>query len=175
MKQSFSGENVKIHDDHLYHGAALTQIAEHHQFTAINALKISNKTIRVAYRINNDISVYLKYATKPIPRFQEYAFSFTGDHLKELSAITKSYPKSFVALVCVKEREICCVTHTELLNLIGSRQQEAGMIEDIYTILVTAPKGKSLRVYVNAPGKKKTILGNPLIISRNAFPEKIFA
>jgi hypothetical protein len=51
---------MKIHDDHLYHGAALTQIAEHHLFTAINALKIGDNTIRVAYRINDLIAVYFK-------------------------------------------------------------------------------------------------------------------
>lgn len=37
-------EIMKIHDDHLYHGAALTQIAEDDQFTAINALKLGGKT-----------------------------------------------------------------------------------------------------------------------------------
>lgn len=166
---------MKIHDDHLYHGAALTQIAEHPQFTAINALKIGPKIIHVAYRINNDISVYFKYATKPTPRFQEYVFSFTQDHLNELAAIVKTTPKAFVALVCVKDREICSLPYSDLLELIARRKNANGASEDVYTIIVTAPKGKSLRVYVNEPGKKKTILGEASIVSRNAFPEKIFS
>ncbi|MEK6614962.1 MAG: hypothetical protein AABZ32_02455, partial [Bacteroidota bacterium] len=58
---------------------------------------------------------------------------------------------------------------------IARRKNANGASEDVYTIIVTAPKGKSLRVYVNEPGKKKTILGEASIVSRNAFPEKIFS
>ncbi len=35
---------MTIHDDHMYHGAALIQIAEHPQFTAINSLKLGGVT-----------------------------------------------------------------------------------------------------------------------------------
>ncbi len=166
---------MKIHDDHLFHGAALTQIAEHPQFTAINALKVAGKTIHVAYRVNDDISVYLKYATTPTPRFQEYIFTFTADHVKELAQIAQATPKTFIALVCVKDREICCLPHSQLVKLVALREKALGASEEVHTILVTVPKGKSLRVYVNAPGKKKTILGKELIVSRNAFPDGIFA
>lgn len=165
---------MKIHDDHLYHGAALTQIAEHPQFTAINALKIAGKPIHVAYRINDDISVYFKYATKPTPRFQEYIFTFSNEHVKELAAIAKSTPKIFIALVCVKDREICCLPYSELMELIARREKALGGPEDTHTILVTVPSGKSLRTYVNEPGKKKKILGKEKIVSRNAFPSSIF-
>jgi len=34
---------MKIADDHLYHGAALLQIAEHAQFTAINRLTTTKR------------------------------------------------------------------------------------------------------------------------------------
>lgn len=166
---------MKIHDDHLYHGAALTQIAEHPQFTAINALKVDGKPIHVAYRINDDISVYFKYASKPTPRFQEYIFTFTTDHIKELSKIAKATPKTFIAMVCVKDREICCLPYSELLKLIAKREKELGDTEDTHTIVVTVPKGKSLRVYVNMPGKKKIILGKEIVVNRNAFPSGIFS
>ena len=36
-------------------------------------------------------------------------------------------------------------------------------------MLVTAPKGKSLRAYVNVPDRRKLTLGK-LIIKRKAFP-----
>jgi len=32
---------MNIDDNHMYHGAALIQIAEHPQFTAINSLKVT--------------------------------------------------------------------------------------------------------------------------------------
>lgn len=165
---------MKIHDDHLYHGAALTQIAEDDRFTAINALKLGGKTIRVAYRINDDIAVYFKYATKTTPRFQEYVFTFTGDHLAELSQIEKANPKTFIALVCVKDREICCLPLSNLFSLRARREKAFGAPEETLTVLVTAPADKKLRVYVNTPGKKKSILGKELLVSRNAFPGSIF-
>ena len=79
-----------------------------------------------------------------------------------------------MALVCVKDREICCLSHSELLKLVARREEALGGPEDAHTIFVTVPKGKRLRAYVNAPGKEKTILGNELIVGRNAFPEGIF-
>lgn len=165
---------MRIHDDHLYHGAALIQIAEHPQFTAINSLKHGGEVIPIAYKINDEISVYLKYASKPTPTYKEYQFTFHNDQLNELAVIAAANQKTFIALVCVKEREICCISYEELQGLIARRKKQKDDAEDQYVILVTAPKGKSLRVYVNAPGKRKTILGKELIVSRKAFPNVIF-
>jgi hypothetical protein len=92
---------VKVNDDHIYHGAALTQIAEHPQFTAINAFKTPGGISRSAFKINDDIGVYLKYATKPKPPHSEYQFTFRKDHLKELQDIAEKVSQVHVALVCV--------------------------------------------------------------------------
>ena len=165
---------MKIHDDHLYHGSALIQIAEHPSFTAINSLKIGSKIVRVAYRINDDIAVYLKYASKPTGRFKEYIFTFTQDHRAELSEIAEATAKLFVALVCVKDREICVVPYSELKSLFEKREINHGGPEDALTVLVTAPAGKSLRLYMNASGKKKTMLTKEMVISRSAFPGEVF-
>jgi hypothetical protein len=166
---------MNIHDDHLYHGAALIQIAENEQFTAINSLKLNGNVVQVAYRINSDIAVYLKYATKPTKAFEEYQFTFTKDHLDELAAISKANPKkTFISLVCVKDRAICCITYAQLQALIAAREKAKAAPEAQYVILVTLPEGKSFRVYVNAPGVKKTALGKMLKVPRNAFPKLIF-
>jgi hypothetical protein len=45
--------------------------------------------------------------------------------------------------------------------------------EDSYTVLVTVPPGKSCRVYMNAPGERKKMLGET-IVPRNRFPNAIF-
>ena len=161
----------------MYHGAALIQIAEHPNFTAINSLKLSGNTIRVAYKINDDIAVYFKYASKPAGRFQEYVFTFTKSHLEELDHIADANSKCYVALVCVKDREVCCLSHAQLQQLFSRRKaalDKLGKAEDSLTVLVTAPKKKSLRIYVNSPGERKIILGKALIVNRNAFPENIF-
>lgn len=168
---------MHINDDHLYHGAALAQIAEHPRFTAINSLVVGGKTSRSAYKINSDIAVYLKYATKTTARFKEYVFTFSRDHLAELSKIALQNNQAFVALICVKDREVCCLTLGELNALLAARTKalvKLGKTEDTLTVLVTVPKGKSLRVYVNEPGVKKTVLGKEKIVSRSNFPDAIF-
>ena len=165
---------MKIHDDHLYHGAALIQIAEHPLFTAINSLKLKNRTLRTAYKVNDDIGVYLKYARRPTKTFKEYPFTFHKDHLKELSDIAGVINNLFLALVCVKAREVCCLSYSELTVLLERRKRARKADEDQYTILVTIPQGKSMRVYVNMPGEKKKILGRQLVVSRNSFPAKLF-
>jgi hypothetical protein len=65
---------MKINDDHLFHGAALTQIAEHPQFTAINAVRFKGVLSRSAFRINDSLGVYLKYAQKPKQPAGDYIF-----------------------------------------------------------------------------------------------------
>jgi hypothetical protein len=164
---------MKIHDDHFYHGATLTQIAEHPQFTAINAFKSKAIISRSAFIINDNIGVFHKYATNPAGRYKEYVFTFKLEHLEELERLQKKAEKVFLALVCVKDREICCLPYESLLNLIAMRRNRAGFNEEQYAILATIPKRKAFRVYVNSPGKKNTMLAQ-IIIPRKDFPEKLF-
>ena len=165
---------MKINDNHLYHGAALMQIAEHPQFTAINAFKRKGAISRSAFKVNDDIGIYLKYASQPKKPFREYVFTFGENHLGELKALKSKCSRAFLALVCVEVREICCLTYSELLQLLDARRKAKGASEAQYTILVTALAGKSFRVYMNAPGRRKVRLGDAIIIARNTFPKVIF-
>lgn len=165
---------MKIDDDHLYHGAALIQIAEHPQFTAINSFKGKLADYENAYRINSDIAVYLKYAGKPNKARREYVFNFSKANLAELDAIAKVNGKTFLAMICVDAREVCCLPYDQLLTLIARRQRSAGKAENQYTLLVTAQKNAGLHVYVNAPHKKNTKLGKDIIVNRSAFPGDLF-
>jgi hypothetical protein len=165
---------MKINDDHLYHGAALTQIAEHPQFTAINSFKLTNGNSRSAFKINDEIGVYLKYATYPVGRYKEYAFTFRREHLEELKEIKARCKRVFCVLVCVKDRQICCLSYAGLRKMIKSRGEEKGSWEDQYVILVTLPKNKAFRVYVNVPGERNKLLGKPILIARNSFPAILF-
>lgn len=165
---------MKIHDDHLYHGAALIQIAEHDKFTAINELKIGGEKYTNAYRINDGIAVYFKYSMRSISTYEEYRFNFKKDQLDSLEEISKHCRSTYLALVCVKDREVCCISYGQLIDLIETRKEAKGGGEDQYHILVTAPAGKGLRVYVNAPGVKGKMQGEPLIVPRSSFPDLIF-
>ncbi len=164
---------MKIDDDHLYHGSALLQITEHPTFTAINSIDVLGQRSRSAYRINDNIGIFLKYASKP-SRIREYPFTFTSRHLEELAAIDDQMVSTFIALVCVKDREIACLKLEQLLDLVDRRKASKGTFEDQYVVLVTAPAGKRLRVYINAPARRKTILGKSIFIRRRAFPEALF-
>lgn len=165
---------MKIDDDHFYHGAALIQVAEHTKFTAINSLKIGEETYTNVYRVNDDVAVYIKYATNPNKSHSEYAFTFQRDHLESLKEIAGHCKSTFLALVCVKDRIICCLSYKELCDLIAMRKKIKGEEENQYAILVTAPTRKNLRVYINAPGVKGQMIGEPLLVPRNRYPDVIF-
>ena len=164
---------MKIHNDHMYHGAALTQIAEHPQFTAINAFKVSSVTSRNAFKVNDDIGIFLKYATKPKLPFHKYIFTFKESNLEEIASLKANASLMFLALVCVEDKEICCLPHAKFQELIDVRKEAKGSSEAQYTVVTTVRRGKSFRVYVNMPGQKKTTLSE-MIISRNDFPGAIF-
>ena len=165
---------MHIDDDHLYHGAAIAQIAEHKLFTAINAFKDADDVSRSAFRVNDDIAVYFKYATKPKRPFDEFVFTFTSENLDELSRIADIVPKTYLALVCVEARHICCLPYEKLTMLLKRREADIGYEEDQYTVLVTMEEGKSFRVYMNKSGRRKVVLGKPVVVSRNKFPAEIF-
>jgi hypothetical protein len=164
---------MKIHHDHLYHGAALTQIAEHPQFTAINSFQHHADKSRSGYLVNQDIGIYLKYATKETKPYGEFVFTFRDDHIAEIDALAQKAEKTFIVFVCVEAEEICCIRRTELHALLDARRQERGYDEDVHTVLVTVPTGKSCRVYMNFPGERKQALGE-IIVARKRFPNAIF-
>lgn len=165
---------MHINDDHLYHGAALTQIAEWPSFKAINAFETKKgEKSRSCFIVNHDTGIYLKYATKPIGTFKEFVFTFTEANLSELNVLKAHHARVFIVLVCRKAEEICVLTEAEFETHRQGRENEKGAKEPHYQLLVTMPKGKSFRVYMNAPGVKKTALKNQ-IVSRNEFPRALF-
>lgn len=166
---------MRINEDHLYHGAALTQIAEYPTFKAINAFEPKKgEKSRSAFSVNHDTGVYLKYATKPTKAFKEYLFTFTAANFDELAALKAHYDsRVFVALVCHQAKEICVVTLDKLEQHRAGRENSNGGPESQYQLLVTVPANKSFRVYMNAPGTKKTSLKQQ-IVSRNEFPRVLF-
>ena len=165
---------MHINDEHLYHGAALTQIAEHHNFTAINAsINAAGVKSNSVFQVNHNIGIMLKYASKPNKSWSEYIFTFTGAHLREMEELAQRLPRVFAVLVCVKDRLVCALSFDELKTHIRRRENANGGPEPQYTLLVTAPANQQLRVYMNRPGRKKVALSHQLV-PRNAFPDLIF-
>lgn len=164
---------MKIRLEHQNVGAAVMQIAEHDQFTAINTLKLNGKSISNSFLINSNIAVLCKYATEPNGS-GEYVFTFTEEQMQTLSTLLPKHDSLFFGLVCVEAGEICCLTKAQFEELIGYRNDSAGRTESQYAILVTIQAGASFRVYVNAAGTKRMYAGNKLTIARKAFPNAIF-
>lgn len=165
---------MTIDDNHMYHGAALIQIAEAPQFTAINSLTLPTGVCRSAFRVNDAIGVYFKYASKPKGSLQEYQFNFLESQLDEIVAIADVVDELYVGLVCVQGREICLLTFDNVMELVGHRRTDAGYDEDQYTVLVTMYPRQAFRVYVNAAGEKNRYTGEKLVVPRNAFPRGLF-
>ena len=165
---------MKIHDDHLYHGAALNQIAEHKQFTSINALDVKGQQFNNTYEINKAILVHLKYATKPKGSLKEYQFTFSTDQLKLLATANTHANKFVIGLVCVHDREICALPYPELIRLINVRQAANGAHEDQYVLLLSLPKDSSFRVCMAEPGRRGKSLTKELKVARNKFPNSLF-
>lgn len=164
---------MNINDDHFYHGAALTQIAEHPKFTTINAFEKSQRISRSSFLINHDIGIFLKYAVKPNENYGEYLFHFKKSHIRELEAIERWSVRVFIVLICVEGRQICCMPKNVLMEIISHRRSVKGDSEEYYNLLVTCPAGKKLRAYMNVPGTKKKKLPEHLC-SRNSFPHILF-
>ena len=140
----------KIKDKHIYHGAALSQIAEHNSFTAINRNNISEG----AYKINEGKNIMIKYVSSP--KGQKANFNFV---LTELGHLTRMND-FFLCLVCGKDT-ICCLSESEtdqIIDINGTRQQ---------MITVYFPKNKSMEV----KGNKGKLAQK---IPHSAFPNKIF-
>ena len=93
----------------MYHGAALTQVAEYPTFKAINSFEPKKgEKSRSAFSVNHDTGIYLKYASAPNKAFREYSFVFTRANFDELEALKAKYgSRVFIILVCVKAKEIC--------------------------------------------------------------------
>ena len=165
---------MKINNDHMYHGAALTQIAEHRQFTSINAVRIGGVVSRSAFRINETIGVFLKYATQPKPPDNDYIFTFTDPNKDELRSLNRRCDDVYIAMVCVQDRHICCISYAELTAWLEKREEALLHGENTSTILVRLPKGKAFRVNMNKPRRRRVYLDEAQLIPRNRFPNVLF-
>src|SRR6266513_4136760 len=102
---------MKINKDHLYHGAALTQVAEHPSFKAINAFVHNGSRSRCAFLVNTDIGLYLKYASDHKGASKEFIFTLSQEHISELRILRNKAGRVFIGLICVSAGHICCISY----------------------------------------------------------------
>ena len=172
---------MHINDDHMYHGAALTQIAEHDRFTAINSIRLDDgRPSRSAFLINAGIVIYLKYATRLSIQGDDYIFTFNQGQKDELRHLNSSYRNSvFIALICVDERHICCISYDEFRRWLRKRRAalrdtNRDEFEENSTILVQLQPRQQFQVNMNLPGSRGRYLDEEQRVPRNRFPNVLF-
>lgn len=165
---------MKINQEHKYHGAVLNQIAEHGSFSAVNAIKVNGRNHRSAFKINNEIVVYLKYASAPHGDSDCYRFNFNREHLDSLCEIALRNGSVFLALVCVEGEEICGFSYDLFEEMIEQRKKEVDAVADQQILMVQLEAGRSFRVYMSG-GRGRTIPTEPYVIRRNACPNRFFS
>jgi hypothetical protein len=144
---------MKIQQKDLYHGAALTQIAEHPSFKALN--KADAKYGH--YLVNDNRRLLVKPTTEEEPTWQ---FTFQTNDLDTLRADVAGGFETFVVLIC-GTKTICLLSAEDLPSLIDL---DAVKSQSIY---VEIPKA-SMRVRGTAGQLKHAV-------THNAFPDGIFA
>lgn len=163
---------MKIRTYHQNLGAALIQIAENPNFTAINPLRLRNENIPYAYLINNDTCIFLKYGNEP-KETGEYQFTYTEEQILTIDEASEHY-NVYIGLICVEEQEICGITADQFWEMIQARRESAGRDEESYQVLVTATPRGQLRVYTNAAGRRGTTALRPIVVPRNKYPDFLF-
>ena len=145
---------MKVQEQDVYHGIALTQIGQHESFKALN----SGSEKHGHYLINNDRHLLVKYRTNDGETWQ---FTFKPDEISAIKKMLKQSDLVYLCLVC-GQTTVCALTFEEikLLLLVDSKDQQS--------ITVDAPAGASLRVRgTNGELKNK--------VPHNSFPRKVFA
>ena len=100
---------MKIQDKDYYHGAALTQIIEHPQFTALN--KVNKKYGH--YLINHDIRLLVKLCTA---MDSPWSYTFWPDDLTTIQQDISAGAKTFICLIC--GLDTICILNAEQIQML---------------------------------------------------------
>jgi hypothetical protein len=144
---------MKIQEQDVYHGAALTQIVEHPSFKALN--RASTKYGH--YQINADRQVFVKYRKT---NASSWTFTFQPSEVRALASALSGPSKVYLCLVCGKTT-ICALTASEIAQVIQVQPASNQWIR------VDLPKGGSLRVSGSCGKLSRTV-------PHKSFPEKVF-
>ncbi len=144
---------MKIQDQDIYHGSALTQIVQHDSFKALN--RASSKYGH--YLINKDQHVFVKYRTN---KRSPWSFTLQPDELEAIAAEIKSKKIVFLCVVCGTST-VCALSQEEIDSVIDVQSSSPQWVK------VSVPKGGSCHVS-GSTGKLSKV------VPHNSFPEKIF-
>ncbi len=145
---------MKVQDQDIFHGVALTQLVEHPSFKALN--KASKRYGH--YLLNQDRRLFVKYRTNDGLAWQ---FVFSTSEIRAIKEDQKLKGHTFVILVCGYST-VCALSAGDLdvlLDLDGPGAQ---------SIRVEAPPGRSM--IVNGSYGRL-----PRTLPHKSYPAKLFA
>lgn len=145
---------MKIQEQDLYHGAALTQIVEHISFKALN--RASTKYGH--YLVNTDRHVFVKYRK---PNRSPWQHTLSEDEVDAMATEIKNGHAVFLCLVC-GSTSVCALNSSEIQTLLEIKT--AGQ----QWIRVEIPQRGSCHVSGSNGKLKRTV-------PHNSFPDKVFA
>lgn len=144
---------MKVQEQDIYHGIALSQIVRHESFKALNSGSEKNGH----YQINKDVHVLIKYRTN---EGDTWNFTFKPSEIGALKKIAKKGDTVFLCLVCSTDT-VCALSYAEIQSLLIAQTK------DQQSITIESPYNASLRVR----GTKGAL---PHTIPHNAFPKRLF-
>lgn len=165
---------MKISDEHKHFGSALLQILRHPTCHSLKSFNPDKGRSRSGFVVNDRIGVFIKYCTNPSKPFNEYVFSFTRRvDIHEMAMMKKNLSYVYAGLVCLHDRQICCLSLDNLVSLAEQRDRLSGKTENIISIRVAYDAREYFKVRVNQPGRK-WVRDNPIRIPRTGFPNLLF-
>ena len=161
---------MRLEDEQHYLGAALMQIAENDRFSSINPLVMNGQKLKNAFLINETAFLFLKYRHKG--EAKSYRFHFSADHLTSIEMIGgKDTSRVFVGLVCLEDRQVCCLDLEQLTAMMHTRNGPGINQDADYTVSVMAEDNRMFRVFGRETGGNYQ--HDEVKIARNRFPECI--
>jgi len=137
----------------LFHGAVLANLVTDRNLTILKYNKNQS-----SYIINGSIILYIKYSQK---RISPWSFSFSKEHVEDISNLSKEFKQIFIILVCNVDG-IVCLKLEELKKLISIENK-------IFPKWVKSARLKNEKYSISgSDGKLNYKIGN------NDFPNKIF-
>ena len=137
-----------------FHGAALIRVIRHESYRSVKVLEEND----CSYLINDTVGIYIKYSQRKLP---PWSFTFSEEHVREITEMGGSLEKVYVALVC-NEDGICCLDWKEFATVISTESTT-------YPKWISASRMKGEKYSVSGrDGKLKHKIGN------SDFPRKIF-
>jgi len=164
---------MKFQNEQTALGAALMQIAEDGRFSSINPLFVKGKKIPNGFLVNGDTALFLRYRSKGEQR--NYRFQYTHENLQDIvKTPMEDFTRVILGMVCVEDREVCCVDLAELTEMMHFRDGPPIVDDDTpYTLTVKAEENRSFRVSGKEQGAN--FIAHDVVIPRNRFPDCVFS